>query len=233
MTKNAALILSSLLLAACAKQPLPSADFPTSDWQTQEVTDQRYLLWPGDTVEVTVLTAPELSRTVPIGPDGRIRVPLSGPVLAAGRTVDEVRVGMIMALSSQLQDPDIELIVTEFGSQQVFVGGEVNQPGLFPLPGQIGPLQAILLAGGQNENADLKRVLILRRLPGGEMKQAVVNIKDGIYDPTLAEWGPLQRFDTVVVLPTWIAQENRFMQQYVRQALPVEFGLFFDLATIG
>ena len=76
-------------------------------------------------------------------------------------------------------------------------------------------------------------MLLLRRLPGGEMKQAVLNLKDGIYDPILADWGPLQRFDIVVVLPTWIAQENRFMQQYVRQALPVEFGLFFDLATIG
>lgn len=233
MWKNAAFLLSALLLAACAKQPVPSTDFPTASWQTQEVTDQRYLLWPGDLIEVTVLTAPELSRTVPVGPDGRIRVPLSGPVLAAGRTVDEVRVGLVMALSSQLQDPDVELIVTEFGSQQVFVGGEVNQPGLFALPGQIGPLQAVFLAGGFNEFADQKRVLILRRLPGGEMKQAVFNLKDGTYDPTLATWGPLQRFDTVVVLPTWIAQENRFMQQYVRQALPVEFGLFFDLATIG
>lgn len=231
------LSLAGLLLTAglvsCAQQPVPSPDFPEAKWQVQDTADQRYLLWPGDQVEVTVFTAPELSRTVTIAPDGRLRVPLSGPVMAAGRTADEVRVSLTKALSSQLREPDLDIVITQFGSQQVFVGGEVRQPGQFALPGQIGPYQAVIMAGGFNEFADRKRVLLMRRLPGGEMKQAVLNVKDGIYDPTLADWGPLQRFDVVVVLPTWIAQENRFMQQYVRQALPVEFGLFFDLATIG
>lgn len=229
--------LAGLLLTAglisCAQQPVPSQDFPNAQWQAQTPADQRYLLWPGDTVEVTVFTAPELSRTVPVAPDGRLRVPLSGPVMAAGRTVDEVRVSLVKALSSQLREPDLDLVVTAFGSQQVFVGGEVRQPGQLALPGQIDPLQAIIMAGGFNEFSDRRRVLLMRRLPGGEMKTALINLKDGILDPTLANWGPLQRFDVVVVLPTWIAQENRFMQQYVRQALPVEFGLFFDLATIG
>lgn len=225
--------LVSLSLVSCIQQPVPSPDFPDPLWQEQAATDQRYLIWPGDMVEVTVFTAPELSRTVAVAPDGRLRIPLSGPVMAAGRTVDEVRIGMIKALSGQLRDPDLDLIVTEFGSQQVFVGGEVGTPGQYELPGQIDPYQAIIMAGGFNEFSDQRRVLLLRRLPGGEMKQALFDIKDGIYDPTLAEWGPLQRFDIVVVLPTWIAQENQFMQQYIRQALPVEFGLIFDLATVG
>ncbi len=221
--------LMAILLTACGSTPRPSPDFPSTAFRADDGYDQQYLLWPGDTIEVTVLTAPELSRTVTIAPDGRIRIPLAGSLTAAGRTVDEVSAALIYALTDQLKDPDVEVIATGFGSQRIFVGGSVGQPAMYDLPGQIDPLQAIIMAGGFTTEARAKQVVLMRRLPGDRIKTQLVNVKSGIFDPELAKWGPLQRFDVVYVPRSRIAEQNQFIQQWVRNALPIEFSLFYDV----
>lgn len=218
-----------LLLSACGSSPVSSPDFPEAQWSGANSADPVYLLAPGDTVEINVLFAPELSRTVTVAPDGRVRIPYSGPIVAIGRTVDEVRLDFMEALSSELKNSDVEIIATEYASQQIFVGGEVREPGVFELPGQIGALQAIVTAGGFTDEARRKEVVLMRRIPGGEIRSAVVNINAGIFDPVLAAWGPLQRFDIVYVPKSRIAQENLFVQQWIRNALPIEFSIFYDL----
>jgi len=224
----------SALAFGCTSQPITSPDFPTQNWQSYSGQDDPYILWTGDTLDVNVATAPELSRQdLIIGPDGRISMPLIGTVQAAGRSADQVQATLMNAMSTQLLDPRLTVSATAFGSQRVFVGGEVGTPGIIDLPGQIGPLQAIIAAGGFTPTADAKQVLLMRRIPGGEVKSAVFDIRSGMLDPAAATWGPLQRFDVVYVSPTWIAKENQFVQQYIRNALPVNFSLVFDLADAG
>ncbi len=228
------ILYAGLGLAGCIGTPIPSDDFPTTAWQSADTPPSPYILWSGDTLDIMVRTAPELSRTdALIGPDGAVRVPFAGSVQAAGRTADEVQTAISEALKAELRDPRVFVAATEYGSQQFFVSGEVNTPGILTLPGQIGPLQGIAMAGGFTTNADAKQVILIRRVPGGALKSAVYDIKQGILDPQAANWGPLQRFDVIYVSPTWIAQENQFVQQYVRDALPVNFSLFFDLAGSG
>lgn len=225
---------SALLLGGCMTQPKPSPDFPEGAWQNQSAQDEPYLLWTGDTLDIAVTTAPELSRlAVIIAPDGRVQMPFIGSVQAAGLTVEDLQTSISNGLSSELRDPRVFVAATTYGSQQIFVNGLVNNPGIFPLPGQIGPLQAIAMAGGLNTSANSKQVILIRRLPGGEVKSAVYNIKKGILDPRAADWGPLQRFDVIHVNATWIAQQNQFVQEYLRNTLPVDFTLFFDVAGSG
>lgn len=224
----------SFLLMGCSGKPKVSPDFPTATWNSFNGLDAPYVLWTGDTLDVDVATAPELSRQdLIIAPDGRISMPLVGRVQAAGLSAEEVRVELMNAMSSQLLDPRLTVSPTAFGSQRVFVGGEVGTPGIVDLPGQIGPLQAVIMAGGFTDRADVKQVLLLRRIPGGEIKTAKFNVKDGIIDPEAANWGPLQRFDIVYISKKWISKENLFVQQYIRDALPVDFSLFFDVAGAG
>ena len=116
------------VLAACTADPVPTPDFPESTWQSADGFENNYLLAPGDTIEVSVLFAPELSRTVVVAPDGRVRIPYSGPITATGRSVDEVRQSFVNALSTELKNPEVEVIATEFASQRIFVGGEVQTP---------------------------------------------------------------------------------------------------------
>lgn len=219
-----------LLMAACAVTPEPSPDFPATPWQANAPRDLPYRLAPGDVLELTVYSAPELSRTARVGPDGRLRLPLIDPILAAGYTPEDVADAARRAYAGQLRQPSLDLLVAEYSSQQIFVGGAVSNPGLFEIPGQIDPLQAIILAGGLTDSANREDVFVMRRLPGGDVRTAVFNLHDGLEDPALATWGPLQRFDVVFVPRSRIANHNLFVQQYIRGALPVEFSLFYDIA---
>ena len=218
-----------LALAACTADPVASPDYPASAWHAADGYDPRYLLAPGDTIEVSVLFAPELSRTVTVAPDGRVRIPYSGPIAAIGRTADEVRLAFTKALSKELKNPEVEVIVTEFSSQRIFVGGEVRAPSMYELPGQIDPLQAIVMAGGFTNDARRNAVVLMRRIPGGEIRSEVVDIKSGVFDAQLADWGPLRRFDIVYVPKSKIAEENLFVLQWFRNALPVEFRAIYDV----
>lgn len=228
--RNLLALLGVLLTSACTVTPQPSETFPSQPWLSQTATDPVYLLAPGDRLELTVYSAPELSRELVVNPDGRIRLPLIDAVTAAGRTPEDVEAFVRLAYSDQLVRPDLDLLVTEFSSQQVFVGGAVTSPGLFDLPGQIDPFQALLLAGGRTDQARSKEVFVMRRLPGGELRTAVFDIDAGIREAQLAEWGPLQRFDIVYVPRSAISNQNQFIQQYVRNALPIQFSLFYDVS---
>ncbi|MEM8616664.1 MAG: polysaccharide biosynthesis/export family protein [Pseudomonadota bacterium] len=209
---------------------MQSRVFPEVDWRHEDGRDAPYLLAPGDELEIIVHSAPELTRTVTVGPDGRIRMPYSGPITAAARTIEAVQTGVRVALATELKDPDVDVLLTGTASQQIFVGGEVESPGMFELPGLIDPLQATIMAGGITTDGRQRQVLLIRRMPGGGVKSAIFDLKDGLYDPRLAEWTPLRRFDVVYVTRKPIADQNLFVQQYIRNALPIDFSLFYDLA---
>lgn len=88
--------------------PSPNAPEPSSDTV--------YLLRPGDQLELIVHTAPELSRTVTIAPDGEIRIPYSGPIPAAGQTLEGIRQLLRDALASELRNPDIDVLLVSIAA---------------------------------------------------------------------------------------------------------------------
>lgn len=217
------------LVAGCQSTPLQSEYFPVAEFPHNDELDNQYLLAPGDQLEVIVHSAPELTREVTVGPDGRFRMPYTGPILASGRTIEEVRFGARQALASELKEPDVDVLLLETPSQQIFVGGEVAEPGMVELPGAIDPLQAIIMAGGVTNEGKIRQVVLMRRMPGGEVKSAVFDLKAGIYDPRLADWAPLRRFDIVYVTRKRIADENLFINQFILSALPINISYFYDL----
>jgi protein involved in polysaccharide export with SLBB domain len=225
-------VLAAGSLSQCATSRVqPSAEFPAEFWHNAGPEDSPYLLAPGDTVDIVVHSAPELSRTLDIGPDGRLRMPLAAPVIAQARTPEEIAISLEFALKNELNDPDLDVIPTKFASQQIFVGGEVRTPGMFDLPGQIDPLQATIMAGGVTRQGRIREVIIMRRLPGGEVRSVVFDLKAGTLDPEFASFLPLRRFDIVYVPSTRISDQNQFVEQYIRNALPIQFSLFYDVRS--
>lgn len=223
-------ILAAAFLAACASEPpRASSTFLTASWPGAAISDAPYLLAPGDKVEIVVHTAPELSRELVVAPDGRVRMALADPVMAMALTPDELADALRAELASELIDPDLDVIVTGFASQKIFIGGEVRTPGLFDLPGEIDPLQAIVMAGGYTRSAQPREVLLIRRQPGGEIRSVRIDIKAGLDDPASAGWLPLRRFDVVYVPRSRIAKQNQFVRQYIRDALPLPFLIFYDV----
>lgn len=224
-----AVLVSVLAIAGCASPNAPAMEFPIGSFHAWRADDEPMRLYPGDILSIEVPSAPELSGTAEIASDGRVAVPLVGSVRVADMTLDTATFRIRQALSRDVRDPRVIVRPTSFGSQKIFVGGEVEQPGLYDLPGQIGALEAVLMAGGFKESAGQRAVVVIRRAPGGGAMMRVTNLRAALTDPRAMDNEPLERFDIIYVPRSTISEVNLFMRQYVRDALPVNFGFYYDL----
>jgi len=187
-----------------------------------------YRFFPGDEIEITVFSAPELSRVVVVGPDGRIAMPLIGAVRAADLTAEQLHDALVAAYAEQLRMPELTVTPRSYASRQVFVGGEVARPGIYEMPANIDAFQAVALAGGFLPSARRGDVLVLSRANGtAEVRE--VDLSARAMRRGFPDAQPLQRYDVVYVPRSRISQVNLFMQQYVRDALPVQFSFYYDL----
>jgi polysaccharide export outer membrane protein len=209
---------------------LRRSSFEPGQFRTWVETDPIYRLLPGDQLNVFVYSAPELNQTLIVGPDGRVVMPLARPIMAANLTIEELEQRLRNALGSQLVDPDLELSPLAYGSQRIFVGGQVGQPGIYELPGQIGTLEAIFMAGGFTNTSKTNYVVLVRRHPSGAPMLKVIDVRSVLKHAVAADMTPLRRGDVIYVPMSTIGNINLFMQQYIRDALPITFGLTYDLA---
>ena len=129
-----------------------------------------YRIGREDLLDISVWRDGDLSRTVPVRPDGRISLPLLGEIEAAGLSARELGELIQDQLKPFLSDPRVVVIVREVHSPRVFVIGEVARPGAFPLRGRLTVLQALSLAGGLSEFADDKNIAILRAEDGARYR---------------------------------------------------------------
>lgn len=117
---------------------------------------------PDDLLEVTVLEAAELNRTVRVAGTGRISLPLLGEVPAAGLTARELELALEAGYRQRyIRDPHVSVRLSEMRSHAVSVVGAVVRPGVFQL-GEPRPLLEVLaLAGGLAADAG-ERVVVVR-----------------------------------------------------------------------
>ncbi|MGQ0534405.1 MAG: polysaccharide biosynthesis/export family protein [Caulobacteraceae bacterium] len=219
------------LTVGCLAGPAPVAQAqtePVPAAMTYSDATPAYRFFPGDEVEITVFSAPELSRSARIGPDGRLALPLIGAVRAADLTAEELHDILVAAYATHLRMPELTVTPRAYASRQVFVGGEVARPGIYEMPANIDAFQAIALAGGFLPTAHHRDVLVLSRA-GGETSVSEIDLSMRAVRNGLPGAQPLQRYDVVYVPRSRIAQVNLFMQQYVRDALPVQFSFYYDL----
>lgn len=225
-----ALACLALLLAAPGAVAQTGGAAPATPEPAMTYSDQSpaYRLFPGDQVEITIYSAPELSRSATIGPDGRLALPLIGAVRAADLTADELHDILVAAYAAHLRMPELSVTPRTYASRQVFVGGEVARPGIYEMPANIDAFQAVALAGGFLPSAHRSDVLVLSRA-SGETNVAEIDLSMRAVRSGLPNARPLQRYDVVYVPRSRISQVNVFMQQYVRDALPVQFSFYYDL----
>ncbi|OYX33808.1 MAG: hypothetical protein B7Y99_06845 [Caulobacterales bacterium 32-69-10] len=196
----------------------PFIDIPYATWNDNEPD---YRIYPGDQLDVTVLSAPELNRSVTVQPDGRITLPLAPPIMVADRSAPQIEQAISAVYASQLIRPDVSVAVKTATSLKVFVGGEVDKPGVYDMPGDINALQAVIMAGGMRSSGKTKDVVILRRGPAGEPMMRVVNLR-AVAQRGSADAVPLRRFDVVFVPRSGISELGVFVSQ-IRDALPIQF----------
>jgi polysaccharide biosynthesis/export protein len=159
-------------------------------------TDASYRIGPQDVLRIDVWKELEISRSVPVRPDGKISLPLLNDVQAAGLTAMELANNITEGLKKYIAVPQVTVTVTEINSRRVYVTGEVTRPGAYPLLPNMTALQALTSAGGFTQFSNTKKIYVLRNENGKQTKhpfnyKAVV---DGKMDDI-----PLQSGDTIVV----------------------------------
>lgn len=164
-----ALITCCVAAAGCASTRVTpmSAEIPRGE----------YRIGKEDVLEVVVFREPELSRVVPVRPDGKISLPLAGEMDAAGKTAAELQRGIASVLAAYVRDPAVSVLVREINASRVYVLGEVVRPGGFPLRGPMTVVQAIAIAGGRTPYAG-DRVVWLREKPDGQKDKATLSFRD-------------------------------------------------------
>ena len=152
-----------LLLAAVLDTAAPSpAARPAASVPPDKSAPAGYRIGPEDVLEIDVWSRPELSRKVPVRPDGRISLPLINDVQTSGLTPMELRDILLARLAEYVTAPEVSVIVTEVRSFRVSVLGEVSRPGRFELKSQIRLVDALALAGGLTQYAKHSNIVVLR-----------------------------------------------------------------------
>jgi len=164
--------------------------------QAAPAAEAGYKIGPQDVLRVDVWKELEISRSVPVRPDGKISLPLLNDVQASGLTAMELANNITDGLKKFINNPQVTVTVTEINSRRVYVTGEVTRPGAFPLLPNMTALQALTSASGFTQFANPKKVYVLRNENGKQVKhpfnyKAVV---EGKQDDI-----PLQPGDTIVV----------------------------------
>lgn len=129
---------------------------------------EEYTLAPGDMLEVTVWEEPDLSQAVTVRPDGRITYPLVREIMAAGKTIAQLREEMETEIYKIVPDVPVSIVLTAT-AKRFYVIGESGSSA-YPLTGPIRVMQALALAGGITEFGD-KDIIILRDL--GDEQQVI------------------------------------------------------------
>ncbi len=160
--------------------------------------DPNYTIGPQDVLDISVWKEPELTRSVPVRPDGKISMPLLNDVQAAGLTPSQLAAQITTSLKKFVTEPQVTVIVTAINSQRVFIIGEVLRPGAFPLLPGMTVLQALSSAGGFTQFASLGKIYVLRNEDGKQTKHTF-NYKAAINGKQVDQNFLLKAGDQIVV----------------------------------
>lgn len=202
-----------------ADQPGQFADIGYSDWSDDE---PEYRLYPGDELDITIPSAPELNKTVTVQPDGRVSLPLIQPVMAADRTIPELQAALSAAYASQLLRPQVSVSLKTAQPLKIYVFGEVDKSGVYDMPGDINALQAVVMAGGFKSSARTRKIVVIRRGAGGTAMARTVDLAKPLRGGSLNDLVPLRRSD-IVFVPRSSAAELGVAMGQLRDALPIQF----------
>jgi polysaccharide biosynthesis/export protein len=131
------------------------------------IVTKEYIIGPEDVLEITVWRNQDLSKVVAVRPDGRISMPLIGDVTAVGRTPSQLTEEIVSRLKEFKENPSIAIVVKEVNSYTVFILGEVQKPGKYPLKSKTTLLQGITIAGGFTPTAARNKMVLFRFVDNG------------------------------------------------------------------
>ena len=214
----------SLLIMNCAIRPRTKAEtqseFSTLTPQTYSRSICEYRLGFGDVIEVKFFNNNQFNETLTVRPDGRISMQKVGDIQIAGMTPAKLSSRIAETYSKIIKNPEVTVIVRNFGGYQVYVLGEVKSPGSFPVQRNMTILQAMALAGGQKETAKMKSILLMRRNQDGTVEAKRIDLSGPSPDAIKTNDSFVEAYDIIYVPKTFIANVNTFLDQAFSGVIP-------------
>ncbi len=176
------ILVVGALLWGVANGQEPSKPTPATTQNSKEnqsVAPEGYKIGPQDVLRVDVWKEPDISRVIPVRPDGKISLPLLNDVQAAGLTAMQLAAEIRDGLTKYITTPQVTVTVTEINSRRVYCNGEFLKPGALTLLPNMTALQAISSCGGFTQFAKIKGVYVLR-VQDGKQNQLSLNYKEVI-----------------------------------------------------
>lgn len=220
-------VLVCSLSGACAGSIHPEEHNPQgfAAWSNELPV---YGFMPGDELDIKLLYNPEFSDRVIVAPDGYIHLSLIGPVRALDRSPAELTNELHQRYAVDLRRPELSVVPRQFGSEIIYIGGEVQRPGVFKLAHRMGVLEGVLEAGGFLDTARIDEVVLIRRNCQNQPMLKVVNVRQ------LIEGRPdnnvlLHRFDVIYVPRSSVAELNLWIDQNINRNLPFTRGFSYTV----
>ena len=151
----------------------------TSSEEVQgEEEDHLSFIGAGDKINIQVYNEKELSGIYQVSPEGYITFPFIGEIKVDGLNIFTLATKISSKLKEgYLKEPNVTVLVEEFVSKRIFVLGQVKKAGSFPIRRRMSVIEAISLAGGFTNLADLSNVVVTRKGGDGREKRFIVDIK--------------------------------------------------------
>ncbi len=143
--------------------PIATASGKPPESGAAAVDPNKYLIGPEDIIFIRVWREPDFTSPAAVRPDGKITMPLIGDVQAADQTPSQLTKAITELLGKYINNPDVNVIVTDVRSKKYYLDGEVNKPGTYLLVTPTTILEALSNAGGFRDFANTKKIRILRR----------------------------------------------------------------------
>ncbi|WP_313805075.1 polysaccharide biosynthesis/export family protein [Sphingobium sp.] len=173
-----AIIAACALLGACSTvEDAPKGEAAYAAIPPAPALGVDYRISPDDVLRIQVYHEPGLSlEDAQVTAAGMVRLPLVGDVSVAGLSAGEASDVIAGRLGDRyLVSPQVTVFVKKAVGRRITVDGEVREPGLFPLDGRIGLLQAVTLARGPTRFASLGQIVVVRQ-EGGQRKAAMFDL---------------------------------------------------------
>src|SRR5262245_30078614 len=213
------LVLTAVVMGCAAREgtitliPFPPLATPSDNHE--------YTVQAGDTLNIRFYYHPDHDqRDLVVRPDGKLLLPLVGDIQAAGLTPEQLAEQIAQRYSVTLREPKVAVDVKTANTGQVYVGGEVQRPGVIKLKPKMNALQAIVEAGGPKDEGDVERVVLLRSIGDNQFGYRELNLMRIVRHEDLTDDAVLAQDDMSFIPKTGIAKANLWVQKYIRNMVP-------------
>lgn len=217
------LLLAGVWLSCAARQEFSTAGnneiFRIPLYRTPSQMPE-YQIGVGDELEVKFFDNDKFNEKVIVRPDGRISLQRIDDLYVNGMTPTELDSFVTQSYARIIKNPDITVFVRKCSANQVYLLGEVEMPGPYPMTSGMTLLQALATARWESELANLSSVVLLRRVNANKMIAQKVNVKKLLAMKAPGTDPVLQANDVIYVPKTFIANLGQFVRSYYDILLP-------------